>query len=238
MCLAEAHSFLHVQSAAGSSEKQQTGRPRGRGRAPHGAAGRSEQRGVAAARCPIPSMASIEVARAESRFSSSGSGKADMPPARMSLLADMHADHDVFQNGHFCKKLDILERAHDATAAIACGAVVDGYAVEGICPGSGFGAPEIRLNRVVFPAPLGPMSPLIMPPSTVKLTSLTACNPPNLRLRPETSTSPWPSLPPDRAGRRRARGLERTFPGRKEHHGKQNGAEHRIVIGAEAAAQG
>ena len=39
--------------------------------------------------------------------------------------------------------------------------------------------PAMRLNRVVLPAPFGPITALILPAGTPKLTSLTACRPPN-----------------------------------------------------------
>src|SRR6266851_3953773 len=49
--------------------------------------------------------------------------------------------------------------------------------------------PVIRLKQVVFPAPLGPIKPAIVPSSTEKLTSLTAVRPPNRTVRASTSSS-------------------------------------------------
>ena len=48
--------------------------------------------------------------------------------------------------------------------------------------------PDIRLNSVVLPAPLGPISPWISPVSTVSETSFTATSPPNRRVSPVTSS--------------------------------------------------
>src|SRR5918992_5350329 len=52
--------------------------------------------------------------------------------------------------------------------------------------------PVIRLKTVVFPAPLGPISPVIDPGSTRKLQSRTAWTPPNSRLS-SRSSSIWRS---------------------------------------------
>src|SRR5437870_11920562 len=51
-----------------------------------------------------------------------------------------------------------------------------------ILPELGFSAPAIMLNRVVLPAPFGPMKPKICPLRTSKLTSLTAARPPKYRV--------------------------------------------------------
>src|SRR5262249_23293392 len=48
-------------------------------------------------------------------------------------------------------------------------------------PVVGTTAPTMRLKRVLFPAPFGPMIPTISPGSTVKLTSRTAHKDPNWR---------------------------------------------------------
>src|SRR6476619_7266613 len=50
-----------------------------------------------------------------------------------------------------------------------------------ITPVVGTTAPAMRLKRVLFPAPFGPMMPTISPPSTVKLTSRMAHSDPNWR---------------------------------------------------------
>ena len=47
-----------------------------------------------------------------------------------------------------------------------------------ICPSSGKNTPLIRLNRVVFPEPLGPTIPTNWPVSISRLTPLTATSPP------------------------------------------------------------
>src|SRR2546429_6159240 len=46
-------------------------------------------------------------------------------------------------------------------------------------PRSGRKSPLTQLSRVVLPAPLGPMMPRTSPSWTVKLTSWSACTPPN-----------------------------------------------------------
>ncbi|CFP64971.1 Uncharacterised protein [Bordetella pertussis] len=48
--------------------------------------------------------------------------------------------------------------------------------------------PEIMLNRVVLPAPLGPMTDTISPGSTLKATSCTARRPPKVMPRPWISS--------------------------------------------------
>ena len=55
-------------------------------------------------------------------------------------------------------------------------------------PSSGV-EPPIRSNRVVFPAPLGPMKPTISRSATSKPTSWTARRPPKLRVAPRTSSA-------------------------------------------------
>src|SRR5713226_9308189 len=56
-------------------------------------------------------------------------------------------------------------------------------------PASGRSAPVIRLKRVVFPDPLGPMTPTSSPSSTAKLTPLTARTPPKALETPSSSRS-------------------------------------------------
>src|SRR5690606_17721883 len=56
-------------------------------------------------------------------------------------------------------------------------------------PLSGWYTPVIRLNTVVLPAPLGPMSPTRPPSGTCKFTLRTACSPPKRRLRSLISSS-------------------------------------------------
>src|SRR5690625_5777589 len=48
--------------------------------------------------------------------------------------------------------------------------------------------PVNMLNMVVFPAPFGPMRPMISPSFTWKFTESTAFNPPNCIVRPRTSS--------------------------------------------------
>ncbi len=49
--------------------------------------------------------------------------------------------------------------------------------------------PETRLNTVVLPAPLGPMSEVIEPSATAKVASFTAATPPKDLATPLTSSS-------------------------------------------------
>src|SRR5437588_11008075 len=56
-----------------------------------------------------------------------------------------------------------------------------------ILPEVGFCAPALMLERVVLPAPFGPMKPKICPWRTLKLTSLTAARPPKYRVTLSTS---------------------------------------------------
>src|SRR5271165_2370447 len=54
----------------------------------------------------------------------------------------------------------------------------------------------MQLNRVVFPAPLGPTSPTLSPLSTVKSTQSTATTPPKDLVRPRVTR-----IGPDGSGR-------------------------------------
>src|SRR5690554_1844126 len=49
--------------------------------------------------------------------------------------------------------------------------------------------PEIMLNSVVLPAPLGPMTPIISPAGTVRVTSVRILIPPTAKLRFCTSSA-------------------------------------------------
>src|ERR1700692_558419 len=59
-------------------------------------------------------------------------------------------------------------------------------------PASGPRKPEIRSMAVLFPAPLGPISPTMALGMTVRLQSTTACTPPKLLASPRTSSSGAP----------------------------------------------
>ena len=69
-----------------------------------------------------------------------------------------------------------------------------------IRPAVGRSAPAIRLNTVVLPAPLGPMSPVIVPGRTRKETSSTARWPPKRRVTPELERRVAPGQPGDAGG--------------------------------------
>src|SRR2546428_3977878 len=56
-------------------------------------------------------------------------------------------------------------------------------------PWSGANSPAIRLNRVVFPAPFGPMSPVIWPCSMLQCTPCSASSPPKRFVTSQTSSS-------------------------------------------------
>src|SRR5208283_2739308 len=75
------------------------------------------------------------------------------------------------------------------------------------CPASGLSRPEMMLNRVVLPAPLGPMTALIRPGFTWNETRFTATRPPKLRRTSFTSSNamlrpPFWHAKPDRPRRR------------------------------------
>ena len=71
-----------------------------------------------------------------------------------------------------------LEGAADAAPAHLVGRqAVDARALKRDVPASGANTPAIRLNSVVLPAPLGPITAKIAPSGTAKLTSATARNP-------------------------------------------------------------
>src|SRR6266498_738300 len=95
-------------------------------------------------------------------------------------------------------------------------------------PASGWRWPVMRLKRVVFPAPLGPMMALMDPRGTVKLTPLTAWKPPKLLRSPVTSSTRRPSPHPLPEGHERPRDA----PGEDEEEHHEDGAENeRPVLG-------
>src|SRR5207244_9683048 len=49
--------------------------------------------------------------------------------------------------------------------------------------------PHTTLNRVVLPAPFGPIRPVTVPPSTPRSTPCSACTPPNRTSIPSASSS-------------------------------------------------
>ena len=104
---------------------------------------------------------------------------AEEVPARPAVAAH----HDVLQDVHLQEQAGILERAGDAGAGDLVGLQTgDGLVLEGdLARVSGLSRPEIMLNRVVLPAPLGPMTPLIWPAVTLSDTPSTATSPPKLR---------------------------------------------------------
>src|SRR2546425_1283513 len=63
-----------------------------------------------------------------------------------------------------------------------------------IVPAVGVSAPEMQLNAVVLPEPLGPISPRISPSRTSNATALRAMNPPNLFVNPSTVSMTWSEL--------------------------------------------
>ena len=64
-------------------------------------------------------------------------------------------------------------------------------------PAAGVFTPVMLSNKVVLPAPLGPMSPLTWPDGTDMVTLSTATTPPNRTVTPSTAKRGWP----DSAGR-------------------------------------
>src|SRR6185369_1230341 len=105
-------------------------------------------------------------------------------------------------------------------------------------PASGFTKPVMRLNTVVFPAPLGPMRKTTSPSSTWKLTSLVASSPPNRlltfsnsRMRAIASAlhrTDGACLPPEL----RSPHEERDHPAREEddHHDQQRPVDHQVGV--------
>src|ERR1051325_3047057 len=72
---------------------------------------------------------------------------------------------------------------------MACGpAPVTGAPLKNISPCVGLSAPLIRLNKVLLPAPLGPMIDVIWPRIASKCNAFTAVNPPKRTERSRTAT--------------------------------------------------
>ena len=121
--------------------------------------------------------------------------------------AQQRADHDVVFHGQRRKRPHDLERARDAAPADLVGAQpVDPFARNVIAPSSGRSAPAIMLNRVVLPAPFGPITAKISPLATSQLTRSTA-------------TQPAEALRHARDGEERAH-RPRSSPRRRASHGQ------------------
>ena len=71
------------------------------------------------------------------------------------------------------------------------GAAVISLPLSVMLPAVGRITPEMRLNKVVFPAPFGPMTPIISPVPTAKPTSWRMRAPPICRPRPSTARAGW-----------------------------------------------
>src|SRR5512134_417222 len=96
------------------------------------------------------------------------------------------------------------------------------------CPLSGRRCPVMRLNSVVFPAPLGPMMALIEPRGTLRLTPATAWKPSKARATPRTSSMMRPAAEPAPDGLRRpgdAAGED------EEQHDEDAAQDERPVLG-------
>src|SRR5436305_4471706 len=68
-------------------------------------------------------------------------------------------------------------------------ALVTSWPLNRTRPAVGGCRPEITLNSVVLPAPLGPIKPVIEPGSALRCASLTAVMPPNLTVTPMASSN-------------------------------------------------
>src|SRR5580704_10090197 len=111
----------------------------------------------------------------------------------------------------------------------SCGAMpVTSRSLKTTRPSSGCRCPVIRLNSVVFPAPLGPMIALIEPRGTVKETPPTAWKPSKLLRTSRTSSTGRPPLEP--APERGHRAADAAREDEEQDH--ENGAEdQRPVLG-------
>jgi hypothetical protein len=93
--------------------------------------------------------------------------------------------------------------------------------------------PERMLNKVVLPAPLGPMSPTISPSWTAREKSSTATNPPKDKVTFSTSSARGRgSILMVSTNGRVARSLfARTSPPAKEHHqDEREGIDHHAQV--------
>src|SRR5713226_6813274 len=100
-------------------------------------------------------------------------------------------------------------------------------------PAVGGRAPDTQLISVVFPEPLGPISPRISPSRTSNDTPLSAVKPPNRFVSPETVSMferayrPWLERERSRRNRRGRLGGGRRGPLRRLTHGKRRGRRQR-----------
>jgi len=123
------------------------------------------------------------VASACSRMSRSSRrvrGRFSMPARNPELLSTCRPTM-TFSSADMCaKRPDVLEGPGDPRGRPRGAVPARGAAGRRRLPAplSGIRKPETRLKSVVLPAPFGPMTALIMPGSTRKLTSFTAWSPP------------------------------------------------------------
>ena len=89
-----------------------------------------------------------------------GQGEQAAEEARRGVLVG--ADHDVLEHGHPVEEADALQRAGDAEAGEVARAQAARPARRASDDVAGVGRtkPQATLNRVVLPAPLGPMTPV------------------------------------------------------------------------------
>jgi hypothetical protein len=96
------------------------------------------------------------------------------------------ADHDVLGHGQAAEQADALQRAGDPQAREP----VRSRESKEILPDAGLTKPHTELSSVVFPAPLGPMIPVIWRGAALRDTSSSAVRPPNRTVTPLTSRIP------------------------------------------------
>src|SRR3974390_2865022 len=111
-----------------------------------------------------------------------------------------------------------------------------------IWPRSGVRKPVMRLNRVVLPAPLGPMTALTMPRGTAKLTSCRAARPPKdrvtlCRVRSRSRDRKGPSFFFVAAELPEIENAPHQAPGQENDHHHEDGAEDEYFIIVEDGEQ-
>src|SRR4029079_17911333 len=94
-------------------------------------------------------------------------------------------------------------------------------------PAVGASTPVTRLNSVVLPAPLGPITAWMAPGSTTRSTSATAVNPSNDFVSLSTCSTRGPPSGAGRPGNQAGARAADQPPRAPDHHGDQQRAEER-----------
>src|SRR5690242_6331789 len=90
--------------------------------------------------------------------------------------------------------------------------------------------PLMMLNSVVLPAPLGPITPVMLPFSTLKETSSSAVTPPKIWVMPQTSSMAGAFLPLEKLAAQVGHQPHQAARHEDHHHHYQAAVDDDVVI--------